>query len=133
MALDEVFGQAWRRKHDKPTSAIVSAAPRTVYPRSLEQLIKICSTHAQFEKLHAAGSHWALSEAAIADTTFIETHDPNNHHQAMGKTLYDVVPNCLSDAFIKQLAKRHVKPFDTHTVSENEGLYPIHIETGKRV
>jgi hypothetical protein len=133
MALDEVFGQAWKRKHDNPTIATISAAPRTIYPRSLEELIAICSTRAPIEKFHAAGSHWALSGAAIADTTFIETHDPENFHQAMGKTLYDVVPNCMSDAFIAQLAARKVKPFDADTVSENEGLYPIHIETGKRV
>src|SRR6266404_8028958 len=127
MALDEVFGQPWTRKHDNPTIATVSSAPRTIYPTSLEELIAICSTRAAIERFHAAGSHWALSEAAIADTTFIETHDPDNLHQAMGKTLYDVVPNCMSNAFVDQLAKRKVKPFDTNTVSENEGLYPIHI------
>jgi hypothetical protein len=35
----------------------------------------------------AAGSHWALSNAAISDHTFIETHDPNEAHKAMGATL----------------------------------------------
>ena len=69
----------------------------------------------------------------MSDHTLIETHDPLNVHQAMGKTLYDVIPTCMTDAFIQSLSKKKVKPFDTGTVSENEGLYPIHVETGKRV
>lgn len=51
----------------------------------------------------------------------------------MGKTLYDVIPKCMGDKFIAELAKRTVKPFDAQTVSVNEGLYPVHIETGKRI
>jgi hypothetical protein len=133
MALNEVFNRPWTRKHDNPTIAKISAAPRIVFPRSLEELIQICSTRAPNERLHAAGSHWALSEAAISDHTFVETHDPNNLHQAMGKTIYDVIPNCMNDTFIQRLVQRSVKPFAANTVSENEGLYPIHIETGKRV
>ncbi len=106
-----------------------------MYPRSLEELIEICSKHKPSERIHAAGSHWALSGAAISDSIFVETHDPNNVHQAMGRTLYDVVgvPGCLNDQFIDALANRSVLPFDASTVAENEGLYPIHIETGKRV
>ena len=96
MAIDEVVGQAWRRKHDDPATPVVPSAPRTVYPRSLEELIEICSTRTPLEKIHAAGSHWALSEAAVSDSVFVETHDPNNMHQAMGRTLYDVVPPCLN-------------------------------------
>src|ERR1700737_2955635 len=133
MALDEVFGKPWTRKHDNPTIAVVPSAPRTVFARDLKDLIEICATRKPQERLHAAGSHWALSTAAISDHTFIETHDPNNVHPAMGKTIYDVIPSCMNAKFIEFLANRKVKPFDTNTTSENEGLYPIHIETGKRV
>lgn len=143
MAIDEVAGQAWTRKHDDPAIPVVPSAPRTLYPKSLEELIEICSKRKPSEKIHAAGSHWALSGAAISDSVFVETHDPNNDpnniHQAMGRTLYDVVgvPGCLNQGFIDALASMRVLPFDTKsaTVSldENEGLYPIHIETGKRV
>ena len=96
MAIDEVSGQAWTRKHDDPAMPVVPSAPRTVYPKSLEELIEICSKRKPSEKIHAAGSHWALSEAAISENVFVETHDPNNNHQAMGRTLYDVVPGCLN-------------------------------------
>lgn len=133
MALDEVFGQAWTRKHDNPMFAKVPLAPRKVYPTGLADLVKICATRKPDQRLHAAGSHWALSEAAISDHTFIETHDPGGLHHAMGKTLYDVIPKCMGDSFIAALAKRAVKPFDAQTVSVNEGLYPVHIETGKRI
>ena len=138
MAIDEVAGQAWTRKHDDPSIPVVPSALRTVYPKSLEELIEICSRKPS-EKIHAAGSHWALSGAAISDSVFVETHDPNNMHEAMGRTLYDVVgmPGCLNPAFIDELASRTVLPFDTKlenvSVAENEGIYPIHIETGKRV
>ena len=91
MAIDEVVGQAWTRKHDDPALPVVKSAPRTAYPRSLEELIEPCKSRKPTEKLHAAGSHWALSGAAISDSVFVETHDPNNNHQAMGRTLYDVV------------------------------------------
>lgn len=139
MALAEVSGQVWTRKHDDPAMPVVPSAPRTVYPRSLEQLIEICSKRRPSEGVHAAGSHWALSGAAISDSIFVETHDPNNRHQAMGRTLYDVVgaPGCLNQEFIRALANQNVLPFDTKpehvSIAENEGLYPIHIETGKRV
>lgn len=139
MALDEVSGQAWTRKHDDPTMPVVPSAPQTVYARSLEELIEICSTRKPSERMHAAGSHWALSTAAMSDSTFVETHDPNEMHQAMGRTLYEVVgeSGCLNPHFITALASRTILPFDTDpanvSVVANEGLYPVHIETGKRV
>src|SRR6267378_516680 len=135
MAIDEVAGQAWTRKHDDPAATVVPSAPRTVYPKSLEELIEICSTRRPSEKIHAAGSHWALSGAAMSDSVFVETHDPNNMHQAMGRTLYEVAPGCLNPLFINALARQTLMPYDTTNVSTpaDEGLYPIHIETGKRV
>jgi hypothetical protein len=135
MALEEVLDQAWRRKHDDPAVAVVPRAPNTIYAKSLEDLIEICTNPDPQTRFHAAGSHWGLSTAAISDRIFVETHDPGNSHQAMGKTLFEVVPKCLNPAFVTWLAQRRVKPFDESkaNVSVNEGLYPVHIETGKRV
>lgn len=139
MAIDEVLGQAWTRKHDDPAIPVVPSASRTAYPKSLEELIELCRTRQPSEKIHAAGSHWALSGAAISDSVFVETHDPNNTHQAMGRTLYEVVggAGCLNQGFIDALAAQQVLPFDTNPINisnvGNEGLYPIHIETGKRI
>ena len=133
MAIDEIRSQAWVRKHDDPAAPVVPSAPRTVYPKSLEEVIEICGTRGKNERIRAAGSHWALSEAAISDTVFVETHDPRNEHQAMGRTLYDIIPGCLNPAFVDALASVAVPPFDANTVKENAGLYPVHIETGKRI
>ena len=135
MVIDEIDGQIWTRKHDNPSLPVVPSAPRTLYPKSLEELIQICAGRTPSERIHAAGSHWALSEAAMSDSAFVETHDPNNLHQAMGRTLYDVVPPCLNPDFIEALAGAVVPPFDTNieNVGENQGIYLIHAETGKRV
>jgi hypothetical protein len=133
MAIDEADGQPWTRKHDNPSTPVVPSAPRILYPQSLEDLIQICSTRDPSTRIHAAGSHWALSEAAISDSVFVETHDPNNVHQAMGKTLYEVVPGCLNDVFVNFLAAEMIPPFDKDNVNPNLGRYPVHIETGKRV
>lgn len=123
----------WARKHDLPGVALVPSAPRVIYPTSLEDVIALCKTRAPDERLRAAGSHWALSRAAVSDNVFVETHDPNNVLPAMGRTLYDVVPGCLSEPFIKRLAGSHPAPYDEEQALENVGLYPMHMETGKRV
>src|SRR5882757_9328978 len=109
MAIDEVDLAPWTRKHDDPAMPVVPSAPRTLYPKSLQELIQICSTRKAGENIHAAGSHWALSEAAISDSVFVETHAPDELHQVMGRTLYEVVPPCLNAQFVAALANRHVK------------------------
>ena len=130
--MDETFGQPWTRKHDNPSIPTVVAGPHTGFPKSLEELIFFCANRHPKQRATAAGSHWSLSRGAIADNSFIETHDPHGFHQAMGKTLFEVVPGCLSDECIKLLAKR--KPvFDPTSASENFGEYLVHFETGKRV
>jgi hypothetical protein len=131
MPIDEVDGQAWSRFHDDSAQPVVPSAPRTLYPKSLDELIQICATRAPADHIHAAGSHWALSTAAISDRIFVETHDPNEQHQVMGKTLYEVVPGALNQAFIAALAA--IDPTDDSQIAVNQGFYPIHIETGKRI
>jgi len=104
-----------------------------VYPTGLEDLVTILREHAPTERIHAAGSHWSLSRAAVSDGVFVETHDPNDAHPAMGRTLYDVVPGCLTEAFLQGLAAEHPEPFDIEHVGEDMGRYLFHFETGKRV
>ncbi len=105
----------------------------TAFPKSLQELIELCARRRPNERLHAAGSHWALSEAALSDHTFIETHDPGDGHQALGQTLFEVVPGCLSDEFVDALAARQVAPYDQRAAHVNEGLYPVHVQSGKRI
>jgi hypothetical protein len=92
----------------------------------LEDLICICAAHPPGDHLHAAGSHWALSTAAISDHSFIETNDWNDIFPAMGRTLFDVVPGCLTEQFL----------IDLNQSSTNAGSaqsYFVHFESGKRI
>jgi hypothetical protein len=75
MAVPEVFSMPWTRKRDEPRNPAVGSAPRTIYPTALEHLIEIRATRNPTERATAAGSHWALSNVAIADSVFVETHD----------------------------------------------------------
>ena len=117
----------WRRKHDAPGTSLT--APAICYPTSLEELIELCDTTP--ERMHAAGSHWGLSTAAISDHTFIETHDPANQRRAMARTLFDVIPGCMTDEFLEMMGRRHPIPFETNL--HDETPYFVHVETGKRV
>lgn len=135
----------WLRKHDAAEDTII--APKIYYPQSLKEVINICKRNRfpfnffrQKDKfLKAAGSHWALSKAAISDDAFIETHDPRELSRtvipepAMGRTLYDVVPKCLTTAFMDYLEKKEQPQFVVVGKNEEVGEYLVHFETGKRV
>ena len=126
----------WTRLHDGTSPAKVPNATK-YYPTSLEDLIVICRDKTPGTRIRAAGSHWALSDAAVSDDIFVETHDPNNRFPAMGRTLYEVVPGCLTGALIQALAQRHPDPYDDnldhlHPNPFGGYVYPVHIETGKR-
>lgn len=123
MAVETVLGAPWTRKHDDPRTNLIPSTTRIVYPKSLEDLIEICRDES-LGRLKAAGSHWALSEAAISEETFIETHDARNQRQAMGRTLKEVVPHCLH----RELLERMAEP---SFVQEQGSL--VHVESGKRV
>jgi hypothetical protein len=109
-------------------------ASRILYPTSLQDLIEICANRAASTRLKAAGSHWALSSAAISDNVFIETHDRNNVFTAMGRTLYEVVPGCLSETYMRFMAAQHPPKFANDVVTYNDNtFYLVHVETGKRI
>lgn len=133
MAVTQRTSVPWTRKHDLPGSPLFPFAPKIYYPASLKDLIEICKSRPPGEQLKAAGSHWALSNAAVSDSAFIDTHDPNNQFVAMDRTLYDVIPDCLHPNVLKTLKLQHPKPFDTVNLNENEGTYFIHFEAGKRI
>ena len=122
MPVDQQLVSPWTRKHDPPESPLIPEAPRILYPKTLAELIEICKNRVPGERFKASGSHWALSAAAISDSTFIETHDPNNVHQAMGATIQKVVPACLHDDVLAGMA---------NTFDPDWTL--VHVEAGKRI
>ncbi len=123
MAITEETGVPWTRKHNHPGIPHVPSAPRIVYPRSLQELIELCRDGSAGERLKAAGSHWALSEGAVSDHTFIETHDPHERHFAMGRTLSNVVPKCLNEDYVQRMVD----------MASEVKWSLVHIEAGKRI
>lgn len=123
MSIDTAIDADWTRKHDDPRKPLLASVSRTVYPKSLEELIAICQDKS-LGPLKAAGSHWALSPGAISDETFVETNDPHDIRRAMGRTLKEVVPHCLRPELLNRMADGD---FEQHTGA------PMHVEAGKRV
>src|SRR6266566_2245145 len=123
MTIEECQLCPWTRKHNDPRFDLISHAPRIVYPKSLEELIELCRSRPPDQRFKAAGSHWALSQAAISDHTFIETHDPRNLHQAMGKTLTNVIPKCLNRDYVQHMVQ----------TGKEQKSYLVHVEAGKRI
>src|SRR5437867_1823337 len=123
MAVEELRNSPWTRKHDDPRFNLIPQAPRIVYPKSLAELIELCRNRPAGQRLRAAGSHWALSQAAISDHTFIDTHDPRNVRRAMGKTLTNVIPKCLNRDYLQHM----------HLTETEQKSYLVHVEAGKRI
>jgi hypothetical protein len=123
MAIEMTQGAPWTRKHDDPRRSYRSTTARILYPKTLADLIEICRDGG-YGPLRAAGSHWALSDAALSDESFIETHDYHNMRQAMGRTLKEVVPHCLHPELLDRMR-------DPAFARDIGSL--IHVEAGKRV
>jgi hypothetical protein len=121
----------WRRKHDLPGAFMT--VPAVERPSSLAQLIDLCSQpRPPDRRLHAAGSHWALSTAAISDHTFIETNDPQGDSQpALARTLFEVIPGCINPDVITWMSRQGVPSFETNEGDETP--YYVHVESGKRI
>ncbi|HYI13862.1 MAG TPA: hypothetical protein VEX37_00605 [Thermomicrobiales bacterium] len=124
MPVDHVLNNPWTRKHDDPRFDLIPQAPKIAYPKSLLDLIELCRDRPSGEHVTAAGSHWGLSQAAISDHTFIETHDYRNQRQVMGRTLHEVAPHCLHPELLERMS-------DDAYPSRYGSL--VHIESGKRV
>jgi hypothetical protein len=128
----------WARKHDDVNVPVVPAAPTTYYPKDRQEIKDIINNISPQQRLHAAGSHWALSDCAISDEIFIESHDPKGLQQAMGKTLTNVLLNARTLActnfFKNQVIPTypHPSPFSGDP-SKGGAIYPVHIESGKRI
>lgn len=124
----------WTRKHDKPGTPLLPDVATVAFPSRLEHLIELCNHGSQPASLHAAGSHWALSPAAISDATFVETHDFNNVFPALGRTLRDVLPSCATPQFLDWMTQHPTEPFFAGMANPDRApLYYAHVESGKRI
>jgi hypothetical protein len=122
--MERKFNRSWTRFHDDPRTSLLDQVAEIDYPGGLADLIELCRDRPPDVRLKAAGSHWALSEAAISDHSFIETHDPQELVPAMNRTLLDVVPACLHPDLLSRMR-------DPAWASRYGAL--IHVESGKRI
>lgn len=130
MTAPEVTNVRWSRKHDLRGTGVT--AQSIVYPTSLAELIDVCRDQDPGVRLHAAGSHWGLSTAAMSDHTFIETRDPCNVRPAMARTLHEVVPDCMNWDFLLHMSLRQPLEFGNPELDQSIPYF-VHVESGKRV
>ena len=123
----------WRRKHDGDNPAVQPAPALRCYPTTLEDLFEIVSkAETEGKEVRASGSHWALSKAAVTDGFAVETQAPEGDTERLNKTLYDVVPACLTKEALRFFISQGVAPFDP-TVSDPNQIYLFHVEAGTRI
>lgn len=120
--VDSVFDGGWRRKHDDPQRPPM-AVPEIAFPRTLDDVVELCR-RPQPKHLKAAGSHWALSDAALSDHTFIETRSPDGAMPGLTRTLFTAVPRALHHDLLEQMQ---------HPSFANAWGTFVHVESGKRV
>ncbi|MEV7547640.1 hypothetical protein, partial [Streptomyces sp. NPDC089915] len=122
--IDRDRDAPWTRKHDDPRGVLFPSVPETAYPKSLQELVDLCRTRPSGVRYKSAGSHWALSDSAVSDHTFIETHDPRGIRQVLGRTLTQVVPGCLHPDLLERM--RNARFVDMYGTL-------CHVEAGKRI
>src|SRR3990172_4346148 len=97
----------WFREMDDRTKPPVARPSRRYHPTSLAHLIAVVQkaekdTDLSALELRAVGSHWAFSGAAVSQKYVAETADPDNPALPhLNQTLYDVVPDCLSEGALR--------------------------------
>lgn len=122
--MQREYSRGWTRFHDDPRTILINPVSEVDYPNDLADVIELCRDRPPQSRLRAAGSHWALSEAAISDDVFVESHDPQDQIQGMDRTLTNVVPGCLHADVVERM-KDPAWPSRYGTL--------IHFESGKRI
>jgi hypothetical protein len=141
-----VANQPWFRKLDDTSKPPVAVPMLRYRADSLADLICIVQD-AEGEmdpelELHSAGSHWALSTAAVSPGYIVETADPDivtagdpdvANQPWLNSTLYDVIPKCLSSPAREFVEYQGVKPFVPTAVPDHSKFYLYHVEAGTRI
>lgn len=117
-------GEQWARKHDLAGHPRVPSGAIVIRPKTLEDVIRLCRDHTPGEGLHASGSHWSLSDAAVSDHTFVETHDPSSRNEGLSGVLREVIPGCVSEDYVARLSARR---------GAAASSYPFHFAAGTRI
>src|SRR5207245_316570 len=138
----------WHRLLDDRTKPAVATPHRRYRPKSLADLIAIVQDAERAAnpdlEVRACGSHWALSEACVtqqyivetadpqsADPKFVTAGDPNVKNQPwLNRTLYDVVPQCLSQPAMRFFIAQNGVVFNPSVAPDHSRFYLYHVEAG---
>lgn len=129
----------WFREMDDRTRPPVARPSRRYHPDSLAGLIAIVQDAEKDPdlsalELRAVGSHWAFSGAAVSQKYVAETADPDALGAThLNQTLYDVVPDCLSEAALRFFRAQGVTPFNPAVMPDHSKFYLYHVEAGTRI
>jgi hypothetical protein len=131
--------QPWRRQLDGDNPLVLPQPTLRFYPTTLDDLIQIVSEAEQIggplqgKEVRASGSHWAPSKAAVTDGLAVETQAPEGGvSERLNKTLYDVIPACMTPEALRFFISQGVGPFDPNVSNENQ-FYLYHVEAGTRI
>jgi hypothetical protein len=133
----------WRRIYaDDPSKPAVKNPLKHDYPGKREELIKIIdevernmSRPGAAKEVRACGSHWAFSDAALTPDCIVETHDPEpkSTEPCLNQTLYDVIPDCMTDAALEFFRMQGFDPFNPFNDPQHKYFYLYHVEAGTRI
>lgn len=131
----------WTRHHDDPSQPVAPQPLERFHPATggWSALLAIVQrAEAEKREVRASGSHWALSRAALTDGFQVETNDPKPDINSaafspLNKTLYEVIPGCMTDAAKAFLLAQKVKPFDASATPNQSQFYLYHVEAGTTI
>lgn len=140
----------WIRKTDGDMHVVgLDEQPQTRwYPATLNELLWIFTQDLHAEpppnpQVHACGSHWAMSKAAVTSGQMIETSTPA--HESTGdqtaprlnNVLYDVIPGAMTDVAKSMFLAQDVEAFDSNVAPlfwpDPMKFYLFHVESGVRI
>lgn len=139
MTIQVLTNEDWKRNHD-PNTLPPRRAEKIYRFDKLEDLIKICTERTPGKKLKAAGSHWALSEAALSDHEFIETNWPGNDEHVLRYSglddvdLFKIISTSLFQLLVSNPPIPAEKAFrDPCLNSSPLGSFFVHVKSGTRI
>jgi hypothetical protein len=107
------------------------------YPDNLDDLLQIVADAESVPlvkpEVHACGSHWALSHAAVTNGLAVETQAPEGTPERLNRVLYDVIPPCITQDAKDYFRARSPGKFDPSKLMNDSTIYLFHVEAGMRI
>jgi hypothetical protein len=136
MAITVLTEQRWTRKHD-PKDEPTRERAEIICFDTWEDIVEICRSRPLDKRMMAAGSHWALSEAALADDYFIETNRPGldnvPRYSGLAKDFGAFISGSEFQRLVDKPPPRPEKCSFDPCLNLKEGYFYVHLKSGTRV